>query len=185
MTLTSEDNKIDIRYVVVTGISIVFTWVLHEFAHWSTGELLGYKMSMTLNKAFPVNGKYSSDSHYLIISAAGPLITLVEALIVFLIMRYSRRIILYSILFSCFYMRFIAMILNIINLNDEGRISKSLGLGTFTLPVIMCAILFLLVYKISVLYGLKIKFILINIGLVIFFSSVIILTDQYFNIRLI
>jgi hypothetical protein len=70
------------------------------------------------------------------------------------------------------------MILNIINPNDEGRISKALGLGTFTLPVIMCAIP-------SLLYGLKRKFILITLGFVMFFSSIIILTDQYLHIRLI
>jgi hypothetical protein len=171
--------------MAVTAVAVVITWILHEFAHWSAGNFLGYEMAMTLNKSYPLNGGYETDSHYQVVSAAGPLITLGEAIILFAIMRKFNTIILYSFLFSCFYMRFLAMALNVINPNDEGRISQSLGLGTYTLPIIVCVILLSLLYKITQLYALKRKFILINLGLVIFFSSVIILSDQYFHVRLI
>ena len=183
MLLTTK-KTINSKYILITAIAVVVSWVLHEFAHWTTGTLLGYEMGMTFNKAFPVSGKYNSDWHYQVISAAGPVFTLVEAFVVFLITQRKKPILLYPFLFTCFYMRLFAAVITIRNPNDEARISKSIGLGTYTLPVIIVAILAFLVYKISVKYQFSRKFNLINLGLVIFFSSVIILTDQYFHPRL-
>jgi hypothetical protein len=158
--------------------------VLHELSHVLAGIFLGYDMGATLNKAFPVSGSYSSDSHYQLVSAAGPLFTLVEALIVFLLMRSRNIKWLYPFLFTCFYMRFFAAGISFLNPNDEARISRSLGLGTFTLPVIMTAILFWMLYTISRRYGFSKKFNLLTLVLVIFFSSIIILSDQFFSIKL-
>ena len=180
-----KNNKVDFKYIALAALAVIFTWVLHEFAHWTAGNFLGYEMGMTLNKAFPVSGKYNSDVHFQIISAAGPLITLAEALIVFFIMLNASRKVLYSFLFTCFYMRLLAMGLSFINPNDEARVSQSLGIGNFTLPVIMVTVLFCLLYKISGLYRFSKKFIAINLGLVLFFTSVIILADQFLKWRLI
>jgi len=184
MTIPNKANRVDTKYLLVTGLAVALSWTIHEFAHWSAGTFLGYDMAMTLNKVFPVNGQYSSSSHYQIISAAGPLLTLAEAIVIFVIMRRMEIKLLYPFLFTCLYMRFFATIISFRNPNDEARISKSLGLGTFTLPIIMTAILLLLVYKVSLQYGFDIKFNIINLGLIIFFSSFIILADQFFHVRL-
>ncbi|MEI9809245.1 MAG: hypothetical protein WDO16_16040 [Bacteroidota bacterium] len=71
MTLSARNKTISSKYVLVTCIAVVLSWVLHEFAHWVAGTLLGYEMGMTFNKAFPANG-YTTDWHYQVISAAGP-----------------------------------------------------------------------------------------------------------------
>jgi hypothetical protein len=184
MPLTTKNKTINSKYLLITAIAVVVSWVLHEFAHWTTGTLLGYEMGMTFNKAFPVSRKYNSDWHYQAISAAGPVFTLVKAFVVFLIMQQKKTILLYPFLFTCFYMRLFAAVITIRNPNDEARISKSIGLGTYTLPIIMVTILSFLVYKISVKYHFSWKFNLINLGLVVLFSSIIILADQYFHIRL-
>jgi len=184
MTLPAKNKTISSRYILITFIAVAASWVLHEFAHWVAGELLGYEMGMSLNKTFPVGGSYTNAWHYQVISAAGPVFTLIEALIVFFIMQRKKIIVLYPFLFTSFYMRLFAAVISILNPNDEARISKAIGLGTYTLPIIMVAILSFLVYKISVKYHFSRKFSLINLGLVVLFSSVIILTDQYFHIRL-
>jgi hypothetical protein len=177
-------KPINSQYILITFVAVAASWVLHELAHWTAGTLLGYEMGMTFNKTFPAGGTYTNDWHYQVISAAGPAFTLIEALIVFFIMQRKKRIVLYPFLFTCFYMRLLAAIMSILNPNDEARVSQSLGLGTYTLPIVMVICLFILVYKISGKYHFNWKFNGINLGLVIFFSSAIIMTDQFFHIRL-
>ena len=141
--------QINVKYVAVSGIAVIVSWILHEFAHWSAGEFLGYDMAMTLNRAFPLNGQYHHQPHSTIISAAGPLFTLTEAIVVFALMMHRKRILLFPFLLICFYMRLMATVISIGNPNDEARISSTLELGKFTLPLVMTSILFALLYKIS------------------------------------
>ena len=170
------------KYFIVFAIAVLLSWSLHEFAHWTMGEFLGYKMRMTLNTSFPLSRSYSSDLDYLLISAAGPIITLLEAILIFILMIQRRRLLLYPFLFTCIYMRLFATIISFRNPNDEARISSTIGMGKFTMPVIMTTILSLLIIKVSQRYQLSFGFNLISTGLVILFSSMIILADMYFKI---
>jgi len=176
--------KIDKKYIAVFALAVFFSWFLHELAHWVTGEFLGYKMVMTLNSGYPVGGAYSQDSHYSIISAAAPIITLFEAILIFVLMLRRNRILLYPFIFTCFYMRLFATVISFRHPNDEARISMAIGVGKFTLPLIMTGILFALIFKLSTLYRFDAKFNFLNLALVILFSSVIILTDMVFKVQL-
>ena len=73
---------------------------MHECTHWVMGELLGYEMIMTLNIAYPAKLSYDKDWHYTLISAVGPLITLLQALIIYLIIKRTSRRNLYPFLES-------------------------------------------------------------------------------------
>jgi len=181
MVSENSNPKIDKSYVAVLTVAVFLSWTFHELAHWAVGEYLGYKMVMTLNSGYPTNGQYSKDLHYQIISAAGPIFTLCEAFLVFILMIQRKRILLYPFIFICFYMRLFATIISFRNPNDEARISTAIGIGTFTLPIIMTGVLFLLLLKISKKYRFDTKFNLANLGLIILFSSLIILTDMYFK----
>lgn len=183
--IRTKDNTIRFTYILITAFAVLFTWMLHEFAHWAAGTYLGYDMAMTLNKTYPVSGAYDTDAHYQLISAAGPLVTLLEAIVIFFTMRSFSTKWLYPFLFTCFYMRLLAAGISLGNPNDEARISQSLGIGTFTLPIVMNAILFFLLYKISGLYGFSKKFNFLTLCLVLLFSSVLILLDQFFGVRVI
>ena len=180
----SVKHKIDKTYIAVCAISVLLSWILHELAHWTVGESLGYKMVMTLNSSCPISGHFSSDSHYQIISAAGPVFTLGEAILFYVLMKNRNRVILYPFLFTCFYMRLFATIISFINPNDEARISSAIGIGKFTLPLIMTSVLFLFIYKTTKEYKFDLKFNLTNLGLIILFSSFIILADMYLKVRL-
>jgi hypothetical protein len=184
--MIGDSSKVEInkKYVSIFAIAVLLSWTLHEFAHWAVGECLGYKMTITLNSSFPANGHYIKDLHYQIISAGGPIFTLCEAILIFILMRRQRRILLYPLLFTCFYMRLFATVISFRNPNDEARISSAMGIGKFTLPLIMTIILFALIYKVSNMYKLGTKFNLINFGLTLLFSSIIILADMYFKVRL-
>ena len=184
MTANHTKQVIDKKYIAVFAVAVFFSWSAHELAHWVAGEWLGYKMGMSLNAAYPLCGYYLQDSHYQLVSAAGPVFTLCEAIVVFVLMLQRRRVLLYPFLFTCFYMRLFAMVISFRNPNDEARISSALGAGKFTLPLVMTALLFLLVCKISKQYRLRTIFNLASLGLAILFSSVIILADMYFKLRL-
>lgn len=177
-------TKVRAKYIIITAFAVLSSWLLHEFAHYLTGEALGYKMAMSLNQGYPVDGHYNRDLHYQLISAAGPLVTLIEALLVSLLMQRRRTVLPYPFLFICFYMRLLAAGMSFINPNDEARISKTAGIGAATLSIFVVALLFCLIYKTSKQYGFSKKFNWVNLGLVILFSSIIILNDQAFTVRI-
>ena len=177
-------TKFTKKYIFIFVVAVVSSWILHELAHLAVAQYLGYEMRMTLNGGYPLNGKYNRDLDYQLISAGGVIFTLLEATLVFVLMTLRNRIFLYPFLFTCFYMRLFATIISFRNPNDEARISYALGWGKFTLPLIVTGFLFILVYRISKLYKFDMKFNLGNLGLVIIFSSVLILMDMFFKIRL-
>jgi len=141
---------------------------------------------MRINGVFPVNSENLLNWHKITIAAAGPIVTILQGLVVFIILKTSGwNKFLYPFLFTTFYMRFLAGLMNFVKLNDEGRISSFLEIGTFTLPIIVSGILYFLVHKISIKYALNLKFQIWTILFVMFFSSLIILFDQSYHIVLI
>ena len=185
-TLQMNDQKITINYILTGILAVIFTWIIHEFSHWLTSELYGYETIMRLNGTSPVNGENPTDLHKVAISASGPIITLIQGLMLFLILKFRNwNKSLYLFLFTAVYMRVLAGLMNFVNPNDEGRISAFLEIGTFTLPIIVSGLLFFTVYNISRKYKLNWKFQLWTTIIIMILSSVLILSDQFFGIRII
>src|SRR5688572_305999 len=74
------------QYVLAAALAVFITSLLHELAHWVTGELLGNRMGMNLNAAYPVNGDYLQPWHAHIVTVAGPLFTVFQGFVVYLLM---------------------------------------------------------------------------------------------------
>jgi len=179
-----NENKIKFGYILVILITTILTWIFHEFAHWSTSELFGYKTIMQINGTSTLEGEKPTDLQSTIISISGPIITIFQAIIAFFLLKRNWNIFIYPTLFIAFYMRFLAGLMNFIMPNDEGRVSEYLGIGTFTLSIIVSVFLFFLTYKISKKYDLGWKFHLKTTLLVMLFTTIIILSDQFFNIKI-
>jgi hypothetical protein len=178
------EKKIDSRYVLVTLLATLFTWEVHELAHWLTGELLGNDMVMTLNTGYPEAGQYKHERNAILIDAAGPFITVLQAVVVYMLIKKGRSLNLLPLLLAPFYMRTLAAFFNLINLNDEGRISKALGIGTFTLPIIVALVLFYMVYDAMKARRLPLRIIFVSLLIILVTSSILILSDQIFKIKL-
>lgn len=179
------DKRLTFSYILAVTVAVVFTWIIHEFAHWLTSELLGYETIMRLNGTSPANGENVNDWHKILISASGPLVTILQGLVAFIILKnQSWNKFIYPFLFTAFYMRLLAGFMNFINPNDEGRIGTFLDIGTFTLPLIVSGLLFFMVYKISKKFNLGWKLQLWTTLIVMVASSILILSDQFFGIRL-
>jgi len=181
-----NEQKINGKYILAGIVAVIFTWIIHEFTHWFTSELFGYETIMRLNGTSPVEGENPTELQKAIISISAPIITILQALVVFIILKtrdWNKY--LYPFLFTAFYMRFLAGIMNFINVNDEGRVSQYLGIGTFTLSIIVSGLLFYMVYKISKKYSLNWKFQLGTYLIILVVSSILILSDQFFGIKII
>jgi len=180
-----SDTKINFKYVLATLAAVLFTWLLHEFAHWGTAEALGYTAFMSLNGTSFADYENITPWQHTIISAAGPMITLLQAVLIFVLLKYNRwNPYLYPLLFTAFYMRFLAGGMNFINPNDEGRISQFLGLGTYTIPLLVSVFLLYLVYRITKQHSLSWRFQAITLLWVMVFSAILILLDQFLDIQL-
>jgi hypothetical protein len=179
------DQKITLKFIAALIIVVFITWFIHEFAHWLTSVFLGYETIMRLNSTSTVAGQNPTELHNNITSAAGPVITIIQGLIAFVILKFRQwNKYLYALLFTAFFMRFLASLMNFINLNDEGRISAYLKMGVFTLPFIVSGILFYMVYKISRKYKLNWKFQLSIILVLLLSVTALIFFDQYFKLRI-
>lgn len=165
--------------------AVATTWFLHEFAHWLMSLGLGYDSLMTLNTVSLTNGVYNNKGHAMLVSAAGPVVTILQATIVFMMIKKGKwNAMAYPFLFVPLYSRLLAGAMNVINLNDEGRISHELGIGNFTISILVIALLGYFVYSVSSVRRYPAKFQGFTVLLTMFFSSVLILSDQFFEIVL-
>lgn len=133
-----------------------------------------------------MKGEVPTAWHRISISTSGPIITILQGLLAFTILKIQTwNKYIYPLLFTAFYMRLLAGLMNYINLNDEGRIGAYLEIGTFILPLIVSGLLFLMVYRISKKFNLDWKFQFWTTLTVMIVSSILILSDQYLAIRII
>lgn len=180
-----NNQKITVKYIFAGILAVFLTWIIHEFAHWLTSELLGHKNIMRLNGTSFVKGQNPTEIHKAIISISGPIITILQGVFVFFFLKsrgWNKYI--YTFLFTAFYMRFLAGLMNLIMANDEGRVGQFLGIGTFTLSIIISGVLFFLVYKTSSKNKLNWKFQFWTTIIIISASSLLIFLDQFFKFRI-
>ena len=152
--------------------------------HWLTGEALGNNMVMTMNSSYPESRQYVSSWHATVVSAAGPIATLVQAIVIYSLIKTRHNLVLFPFLLTCLYMRTIAGFLNFINPNDEGRVGVDLGVGKFTLSILVVAFLFYLTYKAISNNGISRKKVIMTTLVVMFLSSVLVLFDQAVKITI-
>ena len=120
------------------------TFVVHELFHWLAGTLLGYPMRITPNRVGPLTAMLPV--HHTIMSAAGPLVTYVQAAVGYALVRRRASLVGFAMVYMAFFMRLLAMAVSVFNPNDEARISRDLGLGLWTLPALVVVALLILVY---------------------------------------
>ncbi|NER14106.1 hypothetical protein GWK08_11690 [Leptobacterium flavescens] len=174
-----KTQRINIKYIALLILGVLLSFGLHELAHWAMGKSLGYDMGMTLNSAFLKSGEYANSFDRNMVTAAGPLFTIFQAVLFFYIIRRTGNYYFYPFLLIAFFMRFLAMGLTPINPNDEARISHFLGLGYWILPILVCLTLFYLVRTTTIEQKYSVKLNVLSIVLITLCTSAIIMSDQY------
>lgn len=148
------DKKILGRLYLLFIPIAYFSYLFHEFGHWIVGEIFGNGMIFSLNYVWPKAGHYINESHNLYVSIGGPAFTILLAIISLLIIEKYSTIYAYPVLFFQFVLRFFSLVFGGFSQQDEARISSIIGLGTYTVGIIVLLLLLLIVLRAS--YKLKI-----------------------------
>jgi hypothetical protein len=128
-------------YAILFCIGIL-SFVIHEFAHWIAGVALGHDMVASPNHVWPRGAVSAGD--LLVICAAGPLVTVAQGIAGVWLVRLGRPMFGFALLYMAFFMRLLATVISLFNPNDEAKVSQLLGVGTWTLPLMVVAGLFIL-----------------------------------------
>ena len=182
--MTSNQNiyKINLKFAVICLAAVFLTFFFHEGAHYLMGRVLGYDMWMNLNAAGLVEGQtYSEEWHKQLVSIAGPIFTIIQALVFFYIIKKTKNLNWYPFLFIAAIMRIIATFISAINkANDEARVSEWLGIGKMTLPIIVSIFLIGLVIITSTHNNIKWTFNLASFGFISIGITAVVFINQYY-----
>ena len=123
------------RFFATLFLVGIGSFLIHELAHWLAGVGLGYDMVATPNHVWSKTPMSITDQS--LVSGAGPLITIAQGLLGFWLVRSRSSHFGFALVYIAFFMRLLAAGVSLFNPNDEARISSLLGLGTWTLPVLV------------------------------------------------
>ena len=151
------ESKINWKVALLMIPAAFLTYLFHEFGHWAVGELLGNKMTLSLNNAAPFSGDYIHETDNLFVLSGGPAFTIIQAIIFLIILEKTRSVYAYSFVFFAGFIRFFSILFGGFNLQDEAKISAILNIGTYTTAAIVLVILFLVVWRSSYLLKLNPK----------------------------
>ena len=129
-----DSTRVSWSFYATLLVAAVLTFLLHEAAHWLGGLALGYDMVMSLNGASPRSGGFLSERDAFVVSGAGPLLTVAQGLVAFVLVKSRAVLSAYPFLFVAWFMRLAAAFVSTMHPNDEARMSLVLGWGFWTLP---------------------------------------------------
>lgn len=141
------DRTLTIQLMVVLLVAAFAHNLFHEWGHWLVGTLLGNPMSMNLNFAWPTNGRYLADWHATASSLGGPGFSILMAAVAWIVVEKRGTIYAYPFLFFPLFCRAFALLFGGFSKQDEAYISARLGLGKYTVALIVCAALVTLVWR--------------------------------------
>lgn len=178
-----EKAGLGLAFILPAAVASLLTALVHEFGHWAAGSLLGNEMAMSLNTVHAVGG-YSVDWHAPVVTAAGPAVTLLQAVIAHALLRRGRSAWAFAFLLVPFVYRLMALGMNVVNPNDEGRLSALMGLGLYTLPAMVCALLLWLVVDAARRHEYRARAVVLASILIVHLLGMLILLDQSVELRL-
>ena len=126
-------------------LAFLITNLIHESAHWLMGAALGLEMQFGLNAV-----RYLSPTlpwERALADAAGPAVTIIQGILAYVMVTRSGSLKAFAFLYAAAFMRLVAGLVSIMHPNDEARVGMYLGLGKWTLPVLVAAGLVTLAIK--------------------------------------
>ena len=172
-----DNNKLKLKLALVFIPVAYFSFFFHELGHWILGEIFGNDMIISLNSVSPVSGQYVENTDVYAISG-GPFFTILLALIFWCIIEKYKVIYAYPIVFFSFFIRVFPQIK--FDLQDEAKISELLGIGKYTILIIVLASLLLITWRASRVLKLNYKDNLLCIIVSLLCTILVIITDELF-----
>ncbi len=128
--LADSQKPIDVRFFLLFIPVAYFSYLFHEFGHWSAGEILGNRMVYTMNYVWPKDGRYLLASHDLYVSIGGPGFSVLQAVIALLIIERLKTLYVYPFAFFPMFNRFFSDLFGGFSRQDEARIAVIMKTGT-------------------------------------------------------
>lgn len=150
-----SQKPIDVSFFLLFIPIAYFSYLFHEFGHWSVGEILGNRMVYSLNYVWPKDGRYLQASHALYVSIGGPAFSVLQAVIAVLIIEKFETLYAYPFAFFPMFNRFFSVLFGGFSNQDEARIAVIMGTGTYLVAIIVLAILLMIAIRCS--YKLRIS----------------------------
>ena len=147
--------KLKPSFFVLLILVFFVTNLLHEGAHWLAGAAFGFDMRFGLNIV-----RYLSPAEpwqRAVTDAAGPALTILQGLLAYALVRRGASTMAFAFLYTAMFSRLTAGLVSVFHPNDEARVSMFLGLGKWTLPVLVAAGLIAVVVSASKRLGLHWK----------------------------
>jgi len=141
------DRQLTTRLVLVLIVAAFAHNLFHEFGHWLVGTLLGDPMSMNLNFTWPTSGRYHENWHATASSIGGPAFSILMAAAAWLVVEKLGTPCAYPFLFFPLYCRAFSLLFGGFAQQDEANISARLGVGKYTVALIVCTVLLGLVWR--------------------------------------
>lgn len=136
------------RYYGILFCLGIGTFFVHEFAHWLAGVLLGHDMVASPNHVRSLSPMSVLDQG--LVLAAGPVVTIAQGILGFrLVGRGAAPLAGLALVYMAFFMRLLATVMTLFNPNDEAKIGQLLGIGKWTLPLLVTAGLLILFVAVS------------------------------------
>jgi hypothetical protein len=151
------DHKTGLRLFLLFIPVAYASYLFHESGHWIIGEILGNDMVYSLNYVWPRNGHYIDASNDLYVSMGGPAFTILLSLIFLLVIEKYKTIYAYPVVFFQLFLRFFALVFTVFSNQDEARISAILGIGTYTVAIIVVLTLLVITARASHILGINLK----------------------------
>ncbi len=152
--LADSQKAIDVKFFLMFIPVAYFTYLFHEFGHWSVGEMLGNRMVYSMNYVWPKDGHYLQVSHDLYVSIGGPAFSILQAVIALMIIVKFGTLYAYPFAFVPMFNRFFSDLFGGFSKQDEARIALLMDTRTCLPAFIVLAILLSIVIRCS--YKLRI-----------------------------
>ncbi len=143
----SPSMTLDAAFFAWLVLAFFVTNLVHEASHWLMGAALGFDMRFGLNGVSYLSP--SAPWQRALADIAAPAVTVLQGFVAYVLAMRSASTKAFGFLYAAFFMRLAASLVSVVYPNDEARVSLFLGLGKWTLPLIVTTALLILVAKAS------------------------------------
>jgi len=157
MISTHSQKTIDAWFFLLFIPVAYFTYLFHEFGHWSVGEALGNSMLYSLNYVSPRDGFFVQESHGLYVSIGGPAFSVFQSVMALLVIEKFKTLYAYPFAFFPMFNRFFSLLLGGFGRQDEARIAVLLDTGEYLVAIIVLGFLLAIVVRSSYVLGIGLK----------------------------
>jgi len=176
--MSKIDKKVKLKLALIFIPVAYFSMFFHELGHWTIGEIFGNDMALRLNGVSPKSGQYVENSH-LFVLFGGPCFTIFLSLIFWCVIEKYQIIYTYPVVFFNFFMRLFPLAIKF-DWQDEAKISELLGIGKYTVAIIVLILLLLITWRASRVLKLNYKDNILCVIVSIICIFLVIFTDDNF-----